>query len=94
MNTFGGCREPFLFIIDAGLKRPEIHKLNDIPEGIKFSTPLTSKSSVEQIYSKSFSLKKMPVSFERYFEAFSHVMDNIRHGNTYLLNLTFPTRLN
>jgi para-aminobenzoate synthetase component 1 len=93
MNTLGACAEPFLFIIDAGMKRPEIHKLNDIPEGIKFSTPLTSNSLIEQIYSKSFSLKKVPVSFEKYYEAFSHVMEKIRHGNTYLLNLTFPTRI-
>ena len=93
MNTLGLNREPFLFIIDAGLKRFEIHKLNDIPEGIKFSTPLISNSSGDQIYFKSFSLKKVPVSYERYSEAFSLVMENIRHGNTYLLNLTFPTRI-
>jgi para-aminobenzoate synthetase component 1 len=93
MNTLGGRGEPFLFIIDYGLKRPEIHKLNDIPDGIKFSTPLTSESTDEQIYSKSFSLKIEPVSFERYCKAFLHVMENIRHGNTYLLNLTFPTRI-
>jgi para-aminobenzoate synthetase component I len=93
MNTLGACCEPFLFIIDAGLKRPEIHKLNEIPAGIKFSTPLTPHISNDQIYSKSFTLKKVPVSFERYYEAFSHVMENIRHGNTYLLNLTFPSRI-
>ena len=93
MNTLGACGEPFLFIIDAGMKRPEIHKLNDLPEEIKFSTPIMSNSSEKQIYSKSLSLKKVPISFERYYEAFSHVMKNIRHGNTYLLNLTFPTKI-
>lgn len=93
MNILGGCGEPFLFIIDAGMRRYEIHKLNDLPEDIKFSTPIMSNSPEEQIYSKSFTLKKVPVSFEIYYKAFSHVMENIRHGNTFLLNLTFPTRI-
>jgi len=75
------------------MKSPEIYKLNEIPEGIKFSTPLISNNSRDQIYSKSFSLKKVPVSFERYYKAFSHVMENIKHGNTYLLNLTFPSKI-
>jgi para-aminobenzoate synthetase component 1 len=93
MNTLGACGEPFLFIIDSAIERPEIHKLNEIPPGIKFSTPLTSASLQDQIYSKTFSLKKKPVSFDRYNEAFSHAMENIRHGNTYLLNLTFPSEI-
>lgn len=75
------------------MKTPEIYKLNEIPEGIKFSTPLIPNNSKDQIYSKSFSLKKVPVSFKRYYKAFSHVMENIKHGNTYLLNLTFPSKI-
>ncbi|MFH0761946.1 MAG: aminodeoxychorismate synthase component I [Bacteroidota bacterium] len=93
MNTLGASGEPFLFIIDAGMKKPEIHKLNDIPAGIKYATPLTSNSPDGQMYSKSISLKKAPVSFEKYSNAFLNVMKNIRQGNTYLLNLTFPTRI-
>jgi para-aminobenzoate synthetase component I len=36
-------------------------------------------------------LEKTPVSFERYSEAFDVVMRHISDGNSYLVNLTFPT---
>lgn len=93
MNILGSRGEPFLFIIDAGLKKPEIHKLDELPSGIKFVMPQFPETRTVQIYSKSVTLGKTPVSFKAYSEAFSYVMKNIRHGNTYLLNLTFPTRI-
>jgi para-aminobenzoate synthetase component 1 len=34
-----------------------------------------------------------PVSFDRYEKAFSLVRENILHGNSFLLNLTFPTQI-
>ncbi|WP_456479466.1 aminodeoxychorismate synthase component I [Nautilia sp.] len=37
--------------------------------------------------------KKTPVSFERYKKAFDFVTEEIKKGNTYLLNLTFPTEI-
>jgi para-aminobenzoate synthetase component 1 len=36
-------------------------------------------------------LKKEPVTFKHYLKAFENVKKNIKLGNTYLLNLTFPT---
>jgi para-aminobenzoate synthetase component I len=91
MNSYGTDGTPFLFIIDFDLKRAEIHKLDSVPEGIKFSTPLISDFSSCQIYSKVHSLKKYPVPFSTYLRSFENVMSNIRLGNSYLLNLTFPT---
>ncbi|GAB6074562.1 aminodeoxychorismate synthase component I [Nautilia lithotrophica] len=35
--------------------------------------------------------EKTPVTFERYKKAFNYVIEEIKRGNTYLLNLTFPT---
>jgi para-aminobenzoate synthetase component 1 len=93
MNKYGADQEPFIFIIDFEMKSPEIHKLNSLPFGIKFSTPLISSKLPEQIYTKEISLKKHPLPFTRYSEAFSIVSKNIALGNTYLLNLTFPTEI-
>ncbi len=39
------------------------------------------------------SFTKLPVDRERYREAFSLVKDQILYGNSFLLNLTFPTRV-
>ncbi len=91
MNRYGASGEPFLFIIDFDIKRPEIHKLSEIPEGIKISSPFYSNISSGQINSKPFSLKKYPVSFSHYFKTFINIQENIKLGNSYLLNLTFPT---
>jgi len=91
MNRYGAAKEPFMFIIDYNMKNPEIHKLSSVPTGIKFCTPLLSNVITEQIYTKPFSLKKHPVPFNEYLKAFRYVQKNISMGNSYLLNLTFPT---
>jgi para-aminobenzoate synthetase component 1 len=41
--------------------------------------------------SDSFRLEMTPVPFERYREAFNSVMQHLRRGDTYLINLTMPT---
>jgi len=91
MNKLGAERVPFMFIVDFDMKRPEIHKLNSIPHGIKFSTPILSNFPSEKICSKHYSFKKRPVPFNIYSEAFRNVQNYISQGNSYLLNLTFPT---
>jgi para-aminobenzoate synthetase component 1 len=91
MDSYGAARIPFLFIIDFDLKKPEIHRLNSIPDGIEFSTPLFTHFKPAQIYSKVQSLKKHPITYTEYLKAFNNVMNNISLGNSYLLNLTFPT---
>ena len=93
MNKYGAEKEPFMFIVDFDMKNPEIHKLNSVPPGIKFVTPLLSNVHQEQIYTKPVSFKKHPVSFSTYLRSFENVMNNIRLGNSYLLNLTFPTAI-
>jgi len=93
MNKYGADNEPFLFIIDFDMKRPEIYKLNSVPSGIKFVTPLISNVIPTQTYNKEVLLEKYPVPFGKYSEAFKNVHDNLKSGNTYLLNLTFPTEI-
>lgn len=91
MNKYGADKEPFMFIVDYNMNCPEIYKLNSVPPGIKFSTPLLSNVQSGQIYTKPVSLKKHPIQFSIYSEAFENVQKNISMGNSYLLNLTFPS---
>jgi para-aminobenzoate synthetase component I len=91
MNKYSSDKEPFLFIIDFEMKRPEIHRLGSVPSGIMFQTPLCSNIDRPLKQPVTVSLTKYPVSFETYSEAFSKVHRNIARGNSYLLNLTFPT---
>ncbi len=91
MNKYGSEKEPFMFIIDFDMKCPEIHKMDSVPSGIKFQTPLFSNACQDHRDHKSVSLARYPVSFKTYAEAFRKVHKQITLGNSYLLNLTFPT---
>jgi para-aminobenzoate synthetase component 1 len=91
MNKYGSEKEPFMFIIDFDMKCPEIHKLDSVPSGIKFQTPLFSNTSRDNRDHEPVSLTRYPVSFQTYSEAFGKVHKQITLGNSYLLNLTFPT---
>jgi len=48
----------------------------------------TSKYITKETY-----LKKYPLPFNQYKKAFDKVIEEIKKGNTYLLNLTFPTKI-
>jgi para-aminobenzoate synthetase component 1 len=91
MNRYSSEREPYLFIIDFEMKYPEIHKLSSVPSGIKFQIPLCSNITPVNGKTQNVSFVKYPVSYKRYSEAFSNVYRNISMGNSYLLNLTFPS---
>jgi para-aminobenzoate synthetase component I len=94
MNDFGARRLPFLFIIDFLMQSPIVIPLNVIdPASILYDIQGFSNSSSVPVSKPQIKLKKYPISFKRYAAAFKNVTRNIREGNSYLLNLTFPTRI-
>lgn len=93
MNDYGKERIPFLFIIDFEMKSPIIFKLSDVPSYILFKVSNYKNYSDKSINKSNLLLEKFPISYEKYLSAFSKVMENIKNGNTYLLNLTFPTKI-
>ncbi|HDZ41332.1 MAG TPA: aminodeoxychorismate synthase component I [Bacteroidetes bacterium] len=94
MNSMGKAQRPYFFMFDFELKRPVIHPLDELPEDIIISTPLFENSGPERHKrDDAITLKAEPVSFSEYKKAFKNVIRNIVHGNSYLLNLTFPSRI-
>ena len=91
MNKYGSEKEPFMFIIDFDMKCPEIHKLDSVPSGIKFQTPLFSNTVQDHGDHEPVSLPDILFPYPTYSEAFRKVHKQITLGNSYLLNLTFPT---
>jgi para-aminobenzoate synthetase component 1 len=91
MNMYGSEGEPFFFIIDFEMNHPEIYKLSSVTAGILYSTPLFSNCNTGNQTDTVVSLNISPVSFRRYAETFKIVQENIRMGNSYLVNLTLPT---
>jgi para-aminobenzoate synthetase component I len=94
MNEIGKRSEPFLFILDFDLEKPVLLRIKDIdPEKIRFNIDGFGKTTKESSPAKEFIFKKFPVSFNEYAIGFENIIKHIRLGNTYLLNLTFPTKI-
>ena len=86
LNRYGAQRRPFLFVISFDLSEWEVLPLDRLPTTIRYS--LGDEEPREHPYAiRSIS----PPSFELYREKFQQVLEEIRRGNTYLLNLTLPT---
>jgi len=91
MNALGSQGVPFLFIISFLKDRNLCLSLNETdPQMIYYD--LAGRSNVESISaSKPFQFEAFPVSYKEYLQRFEKVMQHIRFGNTYLINLTVPT---
>lgn len=96
-NRLGSNRVPFFFLIDFELKEPVICPLSQAAaHQIYYNVRGVSNASHlhDQLPTPLAELSPCPVSRDVYSRAFNHVMRHLKGGNTYLLNLTFPTRLN
>ena len=93
MNNWGGQKKPFLFIIDYELQKPLVYPLDKIPNHIHFDINGVQNSVLEHEEKSPFIFKSSPISFETYKTAFDQVIGELNYGNSYLLNLTFPTSL-
>jgi len=94
MNEFGRKKIPFLFIIDFEIKYPIVIKLSEVdPNKILFKVNQNKNYESQGRLEKELVFKKFPVAYKQYLKAFNLVMNNIKSGNTYLCNLTFPTRI-
>lgn len=94
MNQYGHRREPFFFILDFALQRPLVRSIQHLDSAeIVFTfngignIDITDTEKVK----KPVLFKKKPVSFEKYQSAFDYVIQQIRFGNSFLVNLSAPT---
>src|SRR5512145_233024 len=92
MNEWGSEGLPFLFLIDFEMKAIRLHRL-DVPEpaDLHYSFHEDRPPDSKDHTSVAFLLKKQPLSFPEYEKAFFQIQHEIHSGNSFLLNLTFPT---
>lgn len=89
LNKYGSSKEPFFFTISYDLSKFYVKALKDLPSEIKYeindkvSSKLTNKEKIE----------KYPISYEEYKKKFDYIQENIKAGNSYLLNLTSQTQI-
>ncbi len=80
-------RVPFLFYTDFKANRLHIFTLDELRENdIDYTFDDEFSNSFEPI-----AFKKSPVSFDSYKKKFDIIIEKIKSGDTYLLNLTQPT---
>ncbi len=92
LNECGRRRRPCFFMVDFAGEKPFVCDLDRCAaEGILFSIPGGGNAGEPRPLEKPFTFAKRPVSFASYARAFSLVQDELRRGNSYLVNLTFPT---
>lgn len=89
LNKFGLEKKPFLFVLSYDLSKFYIEKLDELPQKIKFEInakePLKSRNKTK--------LEKFPISFLEYKNKFDFIQEQIKAGNSYLLNLTAKTKI-
>ncbi len=94
MNRLGSKRIPFLFIIDFDMLKSHVLPIEDIDRrAILYDINGFSNHTAGTKLLKKITFSKRPLSLNRYRSAFKKVITNLEMGNTYLLNLTFPTAI-
>ena len=89
LNTLGKQREPFLFISDFKAQKLEVILLKDL-----------STTDIEFSIDSNYTYKDhphtfitQPINFNEYKKKFDKVIEKIKSGDTYILNLTQATKV-
>ncbi len=93
VNNLAKAGTSFLFVIDFELKNPGVYPLDDLPTGLLLHTPAFPASNDFTTVNPDFRFEAFPPDFETYKKAFGAVQREIQMGNTYLINLTFKSRI-
>lgn len=93
VNKLATSGTPFLFLIDFEMHAPEVFALDELPAGIAFTTPGFPDLHEDENADTGFHFRAFPPDFKTYKTAFEAVQKELQKGNTYLLNLTFRSRI-
>ena len=95
LNEYGQTRTPCLFILDFELNQPIIQPLHSVnPDRIQYRfREITNSEPSNDVNPEKISFQVTPPTFKTYQAAFEAVMTALRYGNSYLLNLTFASRI-
>ena len=85
-------REAFLFVLSYDLKEKFIQPLNRLDDDVFFKIG-NQRNYPKRPLKKEYYLEKSPLKFKEYQASMKKVLEEIRSGNTYLLNLTFKTAI-
>jgi len=94
MNSLGASGTPFVFLIDYEMKRIII--TTDLEDEASLRYSINGRSNTTNTYQdqpKFYYFDKYPMSIEDYKVGFDQVVKQIKIGNSFLLNLSYPTKI-
>lgn len=93
-NQLGRKNKAFFFLLDFELRKPFVCPLDEaLHHGFYYN--IRGKTNFRPAIKATNTRELSPVPMEKriYARAFEQVMRHLQNGNTYLINLTFPTPL-
>lgn len=94
INQYAKEHTPFLLIIDFDMQQPLLYTEEELEqEKIYFQTSIGSNTDKANNKPEKFSFIADPVPYTTYKTAFDNVQKHIKNGDTFLMNLTFPTSI-
>jgi len=89
IREYANSKESFLFIISYDKTQISVQKLSELSGNIAYSFDCEARVDL----GKKANLIKYPIDFKIYKSSFKRVIEEIKSGNTYLLNLTFRSEI-
>jgi len=93
INFYSQNRIPFLFYTDYEIKEIQVFPLSDIPNDVKYEVNGSGNIDGTTVLPPDFLWKVHPISKTVYKKGFDKVMEEIQYGNSFLLNLTYPSSI-
>ena len=93
MNSYGQQKTPFLFIIDFDQRRPQVYPLSEVPDENQYVIQNQRSVKKQSSISSEYNFRSCPHDSETYKKGFEKVMKHINYGNSFLLNLTYPSEV-
>ena len=94
MSALAEKQKPFFFLIDFEHKNPIVCPINKAKElGFYFEIKGLKNFKAQFTKQKPMHLSIDPVAKSHYSKAYKKVVKEIYQGNTFLLNLTFPSKI-
>jgi len=87
-------KTPFLFVINFDGDKAFVEPIETCAaQDVLFKVRHLKNYEDKPVSGGPFTFTKFPISFEKYQAGFDIVQQAIADGNTYLINLTYPTRI-
>ncbi len=94
MNALGQARIPFLFVIDFEQRQPLVLPLSEVnPRELRYDFRGVSNGLPNHWSDQQLTLERSWLGADLYRRSFNYVQQQLQRGNSFLVNLTFPTEI-